>query len=431
MNDLISFFSFQNSNTTFVLIGTILLSSSSGLIGCFAYLRKRSLAGDVIAHAVLPGITIAFMLTGIKDPLILLIGAFATGLLSLLAIEFIVNNSKLKADTANGLVLSVFFGIGIMLMSILQNTGDANQSGLDKFIFGSAASLIEKDVWVFGSVAAILITITISFYKYFKIISFDRNYAIALGLNVKLFENLLTIMTVLAVVIGIQAVGVVLMAAMLITPAAAARFWSNKLHFMIYLALFFSLISSISGTFISYLYPGMATGPWIVLFLSLMAFTSFIFAPTKGVIAKLRQQRKNRFKILEENILKTLYQLIEKDNSSHDSDWTIQDILKRKKFEPSQLNTGLKRLIKQGFIRYNKINQSYSLKLIGFTKGKRITKNHRLWEMYLTEFLSIAPDHVHDDSEIMEHLITPEIEKQLEAKLGFPKKDPHNKEIPY
>jgi manganese/zinc/iron transport system permease protein len=428
MQKLIQFLSLSDPNVRYVVAGCILLTISSAIVGCFTFLRKRALLGDAVAHSVLPGVCLSFMIAGTKNPFVLLIGAFLTGWLSLLAIDYITRNTKLKEDTAIGLTLSVFFGLGILLLTNIQHSGNAAQSGLDSFLFGKAASLMMDDILIFGTVGIILIVIVFLFYKELFLISFDENFARTIGLPVKTIELLLSTLTVMAVVVGIQAVGVVLMAAMLITPAAAARYWTSNLTSMIFLAVLLSMVSGIGGAFVSFQEKNMPTGPWIVMIISLIAIFSFLFSPQKGIVARLFLQRQHKIKILKENILKLLFQLGEKEKDFL-TERSIEKILEKRAIQKSELKKGLRLLQLEGYV--SKEKAGWKLSMEGKEQGQRVTRLHRLWEMYLTEYLKIAPDHVHDDAESMEHIITPEIEKKLEEQLRYPKRDPHSAEIPY
>ena len=428
MENLLEFLSLSDPNVRYVVIGSILLAASSAIVGSFTLLKKKALVGDAVAHSVLPGICLAFILSGVKNPIYLIIGAFITGWISLVLIDIITARSKIKEDTAIGLILSVFFGIGILMLTVIQKSGNAAQSGLDHFLFGQAASLIGKDLLVFSSIALILIVAVILFFKEFAIIAFDEAFARSIGFPVRTLELLLTTLTVLAVVTGIQAIGVVLMAAMLITPAAAARFWTDKLKLMIWLAAGLGALSGLVGAYISYVAPAMPTGPWIVMVVSVIAILSFFMAPQKGILARWLNQRKFQTQMLEENILKLLYQMGEVQGSFF-SPRTMEEILDRRPFQVTQLRKGLRNLKKQGFLDTS--DQGYTYTQAGKDKGQRVTKLHRLWELYLTEYLRIAPDHVHEDAETIEHIITPDLEKRLEEKLKYPKLDPHQSEIPY
>ncbi|MFD2512582.1 iron chelate uptake ABC transporter family permease subunit [Pontibacter locisalis] len=427
MNEFFEFFSFADANVRYVTLGSVLLASSSAVVGCFTLLRKRALVGDAVAHAVLPGVCLAFILSGTKNPLILLIGAFITGWLSLIAIDFITSRSRIKEDTAIGLVLSVFFGVGILLLTAIQHSGNAAQSGLDKFLFGKAASLVGDDLIAFGVVAVLLLIATVLFYKELKLLCFDETFARTIGFPVRGLELLLTTLTVLAVVVGIQAVGVVLMAAMLITPAAAARFWTDRLGLMLVLAALMGAFSGVAGAFVSYTAPAMPTGPWIVLIISMIAILSFAFAPKKGWVARLLRQRTNKTLILEENLLKLMYQLGEPDQDFY-RPRPIKELLARRAIPAKTAKIGLHKLRRQGYLERQP--EGWSMTMEGVSRGRRVVRLHRLWELYLTQYLHLASDHVHEDAETIEHIITPELEQRLMIELNYPVLDPHSSKIP-
>jgi manganese/zinc/iron transport system permease protein len=288
--------------------------------------------------------------------------------------------------------------------------------------------MVAEDVYVFGSFSILLIFIVITLFKPLKILSFDEQYAEVLGLPVKRLHLLLSVLMVFSIAIGIQAVGVVLMAALLITPAASARYWTNNLIILLILSVVFSITAGIIGTFISYEVPKMPTGPWIVFILSTFTIISLLVGRKKGILREWMIQNSNKNKILTENILKALYHLGEKDEHFLQKR-SFSSILEIRKFEINELKRGIKLLHKQDFVNY--IQDSVWLTNEGFEEGKRITRIHRLWELYLTKIMKLPSDHVHDDAEAIEHLITPEIEAELLKKLENPLKDPHNEPIPY
>ncbi|MEX2379240.1 MAG: iron chelate uptake ABC transporter family permease subunit [Vicingaceae bacterium] len=428
LNETLDFLSFSDPNVRYVVIGSIILGATSAIVGSFAFLRKRALVGDAIAHAVLPGVALAFILSGVKDPFILIIGALISGWLSILTIDGIERTTKLKSDAAIGIVLSVFFGVGILLMTHIQHSGNAAQSGLDSFIFGKAASLTPHDIKVFSGIGLLLIILIFLFFKEFKLISFNPDYAKTIGLPVKFLTFLLSTITVLAVAVGIQAVGVVLMAALLITPASGARFWTNKLSSMLVIATLFGAISAFMGSYVSYIAPSMPTGPWVVMMLSILTVGSIWFAPKKGMLARYKLRIENQNKILTENILKLFYHRGEKDNSFRKAR-SFEELISSRDFSVKELSRGLAKLKKKNLIR--KKDQDWYITQSGLVEAKRIIRLHRLWEMYLNQRLKLEPDHVHNDAEAIEHIITPEVERQLERDLAFPEKDPHQSKIPY
>lgn len=291
----------QDPNTRWILLATTLLGLSSGVIGCFAYLRKQSLIGDALSHAALPGVCLVFIITGSKSILLFLTGALIAGILATLLIGYITRHTRISQDAALGITLSFFFGIGIVLLTQIQHSDAGNQSGLDKFLFGQAASMIQDDVITMIVISAILVSVCALFFKEFKLLSFDPGFAKGIGLPVVILDQLIMLLIVIAVVVGLQAVGVVLMAALLITPAVAARYWTEKLHVMIMISGMFGVLSGVMGTLLSTVVKNMPTGPLIVLSATTLFITSMLFAPKRGLVARalLRASVKNKMRVKE------------------------------------------------------------------------------------------------------------------------------------
>lgn len=424
----LDFFTFPSINVLHVLLGCVILGISAGLLGCFAFLRKRSLLGDALSHAALPGVCMAFILTGTKNPAVILCGAVLSCWAGALAIEWIVAYTRCKEDSALGMVLSVFFGIGILLLTHIQKSGDAAQSGLDKFLFGQAASLVEGDVYILGGTGLALCLLVILAFKEFKIVSFDPDFARAIGLPVRLIEFVLATLIVIAVCIGLQAVGVVLMAAMLVTPAAAARYWTNNLARMLWLATAFGGISGAVGAYVSYLSVKMPTGPWMVVAVTSIFIASFLFAPQRGALARLKRIHAFRRKTVRENILRTMYKFGERDNVD-EARVSMSELLQHREMSMDRLRRTIGRLVRAGLVKEAGAGL-YQLSSAGRAEAERVTRVHRLWELYLMKKLEIAPDHVHDDAEEIEHILTPDLERRLLAELEGERTDPHGQHIP-
>lgn len=419
-------------NFWLVFVGIGLLSSTTAVTGTYAYLRKRSLAGDAVAHAILPGICVSFLLTGEKNPIYLLIGAFVAGAFSVFAMELIIAKTRLKPDAAIAIILSVFFGAGIWMLTYIQQTGNASQAGLDKFLFGSAAALGSDDLWVFGGTSVLVLVGTKVLFRSFFLVSFDQDYAGVIGYPVKVIKLVLSTFTVLSIITGIQAVGVVLVAALLITPAAAARFWTNSIGKMLFLAVGLAILASGTGVIVSALYSGMPTGPWIVLIVSLFALLSFLLAPEKGVVANMMRQGAYNKKVIDENVLKEFFRInSQKPNALkiNSSAWVeLTEINSRRGFAGGVLEKSLKRLMDKGLVKTE--NEKFALSETGEAEANRIVRLHRLWELYLAKKLGLPADHVHDDADSMEHLITPEMEAKLMKLLENPVIGIHGEEIP-
>ncbi|HPE98360.1 MAG TPA: iron chelate uptake ABC transporter family permease subunit, partial [Chitinophagales bacterium] len=414
-------------NVRFVLAGMVLLGIASSTIGTFAFLRKRSLTGDAVAHSVLPGVCLAFLIFQTRNLWVLLGGAFVTGWLSILFVDLITSKSRIKPDAAIGIALSFFFAIGIVLLTYIQQTGLPGQSGLNNFLLGKAAAMAPEDIRTMSLVSIVIVGTVAVFFQPFRLLSFDPDFAKATGMPVRFYETLLTTLTVLAVAAGIQAVGVVLMAAMLITPPAAARFWTNKLGVMILLSVLFGVAGGILGAYVSFANNKMPTGPWVVTMTSLLVVASILFAPGKGVFSRWWKKRQYRNKVQRENLLKALYHL---EEATPGKQWFgLPEIMEKRPDLSDALAGQLRQLQRNGMIEQSQ--NKYAVTPEGMTEGKRIVRIHRLWEMYLTEKMNIASDHVHEDAEAIEHIITPELEERLAALLDYPEKDPHNKEIPW
>ena len=301
-----------------ITLGTAILGAVCGMLGSFAVLRKQSLLGDAISHAALPGIAIAFLITGAKNSNVLLLGALVSGLVGTFWIRGIIKKTHLKSDTALGLILSLFFGFGMLLLTFIQKQPNANQAGLDKYLFGQAATLVESDVWLMTIVTGACLFVLLLFWKEFKILLFDADYTKTLGFNTKFIDILITSFIVLAILLGLQTVGVVLISPMLLAPAAAARPWSNSLGKMVIIPSFFGAFSGVFGTAISASQNNLSTGPVIVIVAGVFVLFSFIFSPSRGLLFKQIRFIKNRRDLELHKTLAFMYHIVEShDDMSH------------------------------------------------------------------------------------------------------------------
>ena len=291
---------FQSYTTQMVLLGTALLGLASGIAGTFAVLRKESLIGDGLSHAALPGVVIAFLLTGIKDIEVLIIGAALSSITAAWLITITVENSKIKFDGALATILSAFFGLGMVLLTYLQSLNNAGQAGLSKFIFGQAATILARDVYITSAAALIIIVLTALFWKELKLISFDVEYAKTLQIPVTFTLILYRSLLIMTIIIGIQSVGAILISSLLIAPAVGARQWTNKLGTMCILAGLFGMVSAMGGTIWSTTVQKLPTGPAIIVILSVIVLLSLIFAPNRGILWQYRRNKQSKQALLSE-----------------------------------------------------------------------------------------------------------------------------------
>ncbi len=292
-----------------VSLGSAGLGVVAGMLGAFAVLRRQSLLGDAVSHAALPGIVLAFMLTGAKTPLVLVLGAALAGWLASLLVMLIVRSSRIKTDTALGLVLSTFFGLGLVLLSIVQRSAGAGQAGLDRFLFGQAAALVGDDLVTMSALGALVLLALVTLWKEFKLLSFDPAFAGSLGLPLRALDIALTTLLVIAIVIGLQTVGVVLMSAMIVAPASAARQWTDRLGRLVLLSGLFGGLSGLAGALISSRVARLPTGPTIILVIMGITLISLMVAPRRGLLAAALRRRRQRRQVRVDNVLADLYRL--------------------------------------------------------------------------------------------------------------------------
>lgn len=333
-----------------VAMGAMVLGLVSGALGSFAVLRRQSLLGDAMSHAALPGVVIAFMLTGEKNPVVLMAGAAGAGIAGILLMVGINRYTRIKEDSSLGIVLSVFFGLGLLLLTWLQRRPDARQSGLTTFLFGQAATLLERDVIVMAIFGGATLALLLLFWKEFKLLSFDRDFGASLGFPMQGLEILLTVLLVVAIVIGLQAVGVVLMSAMVVAPAAAARQWTDRLGLMVTLSAAFGALAGVGGTLISSTGSALATGPVIVLCASLVVVFSLFLAPNRGMLWNWLQRRRQRRRLHTDQVLSNLYRLAtQHDDPTHAHNARVLQVMGAR---PREVDASLHRLAEQGLVRH-------------------------------------------------------------------------------
>ncbi len=300
--ELYAVLTFQGGyNTSIVLAGVIALGIGGGVIGVFSFLRKRALISDAISHATLPGIAIAFLIgialggTG-RNLALLMAGAATTGVLGVLCVQWIRDYTRLPEDTAIGTVLSVFFGLGIVLLSHIQTLQTAGQAGLNSFLLGSTAALTAGEAQLIGGASLLAILIALLLLKEFGAVAFDEGFAAALGWRVARLDLAMIGLLLAIVAIGLKTVGLVLIIALVIIPPAAARFWTERLGRLVALSGAFGGLAGWVGGSLSALLPDMPAGAVIVLAAAAIFAFSLIFAPRRGVFGWAVRRLKMRLR---------------------------------------------------------------------------------------------------------------------------------------
>ena len=423
----------KNYNTRLVILSTAFLGMVSGIVGSLLLLRKRSLMGDALSHATLPGVGIAFAVmvalggSG-KELGGLWLGAILSGVLGVATMLLIVKTTRLQDDVAMGLVLSIFFGAGVAILSSVQKMPSGSAAGLESYIYGKTASILYQDFILILTTSLISGGICILLLKEFTLLCFDENFGAASGWPMMRLDILLLAVVTVVTVAGLQSVGLILMIALFIIPAAAARFWAKRLVNMMVLASVIGFISGWIGGGLSALYTKLPAGAVIVLVAAFFFLISMFFAPARGIFPRSRRRHLLNIKVGEQHILRGIYELLEEEAKSDDEQHqeafkrvrneniSFLELLEKRSWNPQELGKLLSRGYRKGYIEQAK-GENLRLTEEGFGKASRITRNHRLWEVYLVTHADIAPSHVDRDADMIEHVLDADLVARLEEEL--------------
>lgn len=440
MSDIIEVLLLKNYNTRMVILSTALLGMVSGLVGSFLLLRKRSLMGDALSHATLPGVGLAFAVmvalggTG-KAIGGLWLGAILSGVLGVVVMLMIVKTTRLGDDVAMGLVLSIFFGAGIAILRSVQTLPTGSAAGLESYIYGKTASILYQDFILILVTTVIGAVICLALLKEFTLLCFDENFGATQGFPMIRLDVLLLGLVTLVTVAGLQSVGLILMIALFIIPAAAARFWAKRLESMMVLACVIGLVSGWVGGALSALFSKLPAGAVIVLVAAFFFMISMFLAPARGIIPRVLRRNQLNQKVGEQHVLRALYEILEEDAREEiqaDASLAVsvdeafklvknanvarEELQAKRTWSPQELNRLLGRAEKRGYLE---APDGTSLRLTeeGFGNASRITRNHRLWEVYLVTHADIAPSHVDRDADMIEHVLDADLVARLEEEL--------------
>lgn len=332
-----------------VLAGSALIGITSGVLGSYAFLRRQSLLGDAVTHCTLPGIALAFLITGTKHPLALLTGGALSGWVGALAVSAIHRRSRISYDAALAMLLSVFFGVGLVLLTFIQKLPNAAQAGLETFLFGQAATLLARDVRTMAALGLVALLLVVALWKEWKLLVFDPEYAGSLGWRVRGLDVALITTLILAIVIGLQSVGVVLMSAMVVTPAAAARQWTDRFGTLLALAALIGASAGVTGTLISSSGEQLPTGPSIVVVAGVIVLFSIVFGRVHGVLWTWLRRRTRWRHIRAERLLQAIYEVA----MQHPDPMRPMDrgLFERGPIGPSELGYLVRELERRGWIR--------------------------------------------------------------------------------
>ena len=429
---------FSDSLLRAPMVGSILMGIGAALVGVFLYLRKESLLGEALSHGAYPGVVLSalvasffFRTPGADEGAFALIGAFITALLGLKLIGWLKNRLKMHSDAALCLILSLFFGVGVLIASRLQVTHPLWYRSIHTYLYGQAATMVDKHIVLYAFLVSVTVLLILALFRPLQWIHFDRDFSKSVGARVTFVEAMIELLLILSIVIGMRSVGVVLLSGMLIAPAVAARPWTHRLSRLLFLAAFLGGLSGFLGNYLSVALPiflempdlALPTGPMILLSAVTFSVLSLFFAPRSGVLSRYYRTLRFRKRCVLENVLKRLWregegrvfsqdELKQISSLSFIQNWALLGKMKRQGW-----------LLKEG-------KGKFRLSLDGFHRGARIVRLHRLWEVYLVDYLGQHKDQVHRSAEQMEHILSPTLERELTKLLKNPKHDPHAQPIP-
>lgn len=395
-----------------------LLGVCSGIVGSFLLLRKRSLMGDALSHATLPGITLAFLVMaglGADGKFLpgLLTGAGIFGVLGFATVLVLREQTRIKDDAAMGIVLSVFFGLGVALLGITRQAG-GNAAGLEGFIYGRAASMVAADFWFLAGICGVALVVALLLFKEIRLSSFDEAYAAAQGWPVRRLEIVVLALVTLVTVVGLHAVGLILIIAFLILPASSARFWTHRFAPMLTLSAVFGALSGALGAVLSALAPNFPAGAVMVLTATALFGVSLVAGPERGLIARWMRARALQGKISRQHLLRAMYEA--RENAADRSGGVDRHALARSRDWGGHFHRSLRQAWREALIEEPGADV-IRLTEAGQEAAARVTRNHRLWEIYLIEHADIAPSHVDRDADMVEHVLGNDLVRQLEQHL--------------
>ena len=423
----------RDYNTRVVVLGVTLLGAAAGMVGSFTLLRKRALMGDALSHATLPGIGFAFLLANqlgwdAKSLPLLLFGATVTGLIGLGVVLVIRHSTRLKEDTALGAVLSVFFGGGVALLSVIQQM-DGHAAGLESFIYGKTASMGIRDVQLIAVAALLCILVSFLLFKELKLLCFDGQFASSRGFPAIRLDIVLMGLVVTVCIVGLQAVGLILVIALLIIPAAAARFWTEKMWVMFLISGGIGAAGGMVGAGMSAVFARLPSGAMIVLVCTVFFLLSMVFGTSRGILVHWLQRTQLNRSIDRQHLLRAAFELAEpmralrsKDNETVQQDGhpeqvtvSMQALLGKRSWSSWRLNRAVDRASRDCLLYRD--GDGISLTARGVIEAARLTRQHRLWEIFLIAHADFAPSQVDRQADAIEHVLEPELIRELVSLL--------------
>lgn len=399
------------------LIASSLVGLMCGVLGCFIVLRNMSLVGDALSHAILPGVVFAFMIVG-YSAMGFFVGAVIAGLVAAVAITWIQQKVKTKNDAAVGIVFTAMFSVGVMGISWISRNEGVHLD-LKDFLFGNVLGVANADLYLTAGITVYVIASIIVLYRYLFATTFQPVIAETMGISVKMIHYFLMLLLSFAVVAALQTVGVILVVAMLITPASTALLLSNRLQVVLVIAGAVGLASAVIGLLAAILFE-TTPGPAMAVVATLCYLLAVGFAPEKGLIFQVLRKMHLRRRIEIEDLIKQAFHLQQAGGL------TVESLAKQLGWGALKIRRRLSVLSDKGLIDKEKMELTAG----GLTAGRKLVRAHRLWETYLADQVGLSGEQVHDEAEYFEHLLSEELLDEVDVTLGYPQIDPHGEPIP-
>ncbi len=398
-----------------LLVGSM-VGAMCGLLGCFIVLRNMSLIGDALSHAVLPGIFVAFIFFGYSS-IGFFFGASVAGIITALVISWIQTHVPTKNDAAIGIIFTAMFSIGIIGITSLESV----HLDLNHFLFGNVMGIGTEDIYLTVIITLFTFLSVIIFFRALLITTFQPTIAETMGISTKAMHYFLMLLLSFAIVISLRAVGVILVVAMLITPAATALLLSDRFKQVLFISALTGVCAAVVGIFLAILFD-TPPGPTMTLVATFFYFLAVVFSPTKGLLIKYVDSKREKGRILREDILRQVIKKPLKEGMA------IASISERLDQNPKKISRLANFMSKSSLLSFE--NGKVILSEEGIQRAEKLVRAHRLWETYQVQQMGLKTDQIHDEADKLEHFLTEELLDEIDTALGFPTTDPHDSPIP-
>ena len=415
-----------------ILLTGVLATVSCALLGTFLVLRKMSLLGDALSHAILPGIVIAFLLTGSRDVVPMFLGAAVFGVLATILIETLHRRWRVQEDASIGIVFTALFALGVVLVSAYTGHidldhecvlyGEIAYTPWDIWTLGDRV-MGPRPVWILGVALILTVAFVSLFYKELQIASFDPAMAISVGINATVVHYALMSMVSITTVAAFESVGAILVVAMFIVPGTSAYLWSSRLKVILWLSTGFATLSAVGGFFLSSVWNSSIAGAMVVAS-GLIFVVSVLASPTQGMLGKALVRARLSIKVAQDHLLLGLIRQSERDSFSG---VLRHDVPRLVGAGTWVTRSAVRKLTGNGLVRDE--GDRVVLTAKGERSANRLLRSHRLWESYLSN-LGLPQDHTHVPADLLEHFIDEGLREEIDAELSRVDVDPQGKPIP-